>query len=132
MSQAAKIVIADQIREIERARLRALVNRDMALAWQLHAPEFQLVTPTGRIYTRDSYLSSIEDGRLRYLRWTPGEIDVRMQADSALIRYQATLEVDSGNGQGRAFQCWHIDSYELDGTQWQVVWSQATEIKASA
>lgn len=120
---------ADYMRNLERSRLKALVDRNMELAWQLHAPDFQLVTPGGRAFTREQYLGKIEQGILRYLRWEPGEMAVRMREDSALIRYQATLELDSGDGHGTPFQCWHIDSYELNGTQWQVVWSQATAIK---
>ena len=120
---------ADFIREVERSRLRAFVECDMELAWQLHAPDFQLVTPGGSVFTREQYLGKVAAGTLKYLRWEPGPIDVRMRQDTALIRYQATLEIDSGNGQGTPFQCWHIDSYELNEGIWQVVWSQATAIK---
>ena len=121
--------MADYIREVERSRLRALVARDMELAWQLHAPDFQLITPRGNSFTREQYLRKIDTGVLRYLKWEPGPIDVRMREQTALLRYQATLELDSGDGHGTPFRCWHIDSYELNGTLWQVVWSQATEIK---
>lgn len=119
---------ADFIRELERSRLRALVERDMAQAWLLHAPDFQLVTPRGQPFTREQYLAKVESGALRYLRWEPGDIDVRLRGDSAVIRYQATLEIDAGEGRGTPFRCWHIDSYELNGAMWQVVWSQATRI----
>lgn len=116
---------AEALREIERTRLRALVERDLPLARRLHAPQFQLVTPGGRAFTRDEYLGKIERGDLRYLRWQPGPIDVRLQSDSAVLRYQATLEFDAG----LPFDCWHIDSYERIDGRWQVVWSQATAIK---
>lgn len=120
---------ADTLRSIERSRLKALVDRNMELAWKLHSPDFQLVTPGGRPFTREQYLGKIEQGILRYLRWEPGEINVRMHGDSAVIRYQATLELDSGDGTGKPFQCWHIDLYELNDGQWQAVWSQATMIR---
>jgi hypothetical protein len=116
---------AETLREIERSRLRALVDADMALARRLHAPQFQLVTPGGRAFTRDEYLGKIERGDLRYLRWEPGPIDVRLRADSAVLRYQATLAFDADV----PFRCWHIDSYERIDGRWQVVWSQATTIK---
>ena len=120
---------AEQLRDLERSRLRALVECDMPLAWQLHAPDFQLVTPGGRAFTREQYLGKIERGILRYLRWEPGPMQVRLRSDMALVRYQATLEIDAGGGHGTPFQCWHIDAYELNGTAWQVVWSQATAVK---
>ena len=120
---------ADYLREVECSRLRALVARDMELAWQLHAPDFQLVTPRGNAFSREQYLGKIEAGVLRYLRWEPGPIAVRRHGDAALLRYQATIALDSESGAGTPFQCWHIDSYELNDTLWQVVWSQATAIK---
>ncbi len=36
---------ADQLRAIERARLRSLVDADVATARRLHAGDFELLTP---------------------------------------------------------------------------------------
>jgi len=119
----------EDIRAIERSRTHALVTAHMELLWQLHAPDYQLVTPSGRTFTRERYLSDIESGRLRYVRWDAGPMDVRVCEQMALVRYQATLELDSGNGHGTPFECWHTDSYELRSGLWQAVWSQATAIK---
>lgn len=120
---------AEHIRKVERSRIQALVGVDMELLWLLHAPAYQLITPTGRTFTRERYLGDIEAGRLRYLRWDAGPMDVRAGDQMALVRYRATLELDAGNGRGTPFECWHTDSYERTGELWQVVWSQATIIK---
>jgi hypothetical protein len=101
----------------------------MALARQLHSVNFQLITPTGHLYLGDQYLGEIEAGQLRYMAWDPEEMEVRMHAQVALLRYKARLEVDSGTGQTSTFHCWHTDSYELSNGLWQVVWSQATAIR---
>jgi hypothetical protein len=122
---------ADAFRELERSRLRALVQRNMPLARQLHSFDFQLITPTGHLYTAEKYLGEIETGQLKYMTWEPEEMEVRMHATVALLRYQARLEVDSGTGRTSAFHCWHTDSYELINGLWQVVWSQATAIRVS-
>ncbi len=121
--------MAEHIRQIERSRIQALVGVDMALLRQLHAPGYQLITPTGRTFMRERYLGDLEAGRLRYLRWDAGPMDVRAGDHMALVRYQATLALDAGNGHGTPFECWHTDSYELTGGLWQAVWSQATAIK---
>lgn len=55
-----RVADADDFRELERSRVRALVERNMELARLLHATEFQLITPTGHSYTRDQYLGEIE------------------------------------------------------------------------
>lgn len=120
---------AEHIRQVEHSRIQALMACHMELLWQLHAPDYQLITPSGRTFTRDRYLGDIEAGRLRYLRWDVGPMDVRVCGQMALVRYRATLELDAGNGRGTPFECWHTDSYEPAGELWQAVWSQATAIK---
>ncbi len=127
------MTLADQIRSLERTRLRALVAADMASAGPLHADDFQLITPGGVAFSRDQYLGKIAQGTLRYLRWEPdAEMAVRLMGsgqDGAVIRYQATLAFEGS----APFRCWHIDTYERNTQgQWQVVWSQATAIKPAS
>ncbi|MDX3638278.1 nuclear transport factor 2 family protein [Streptomyces sp. MB09-02B] len=121
--------VAEQIREVERARLRALVAGDAAAGSDLHAPDFQLVTPVGAVLSKDEYLTAIATGHIDYVAWEPGSIDVRLYGNAAVIRYQATLEVVfAGHAVPRATY-WHTDSYENNDGQWRAVWSQATEIR---
>lgn len=122
-------MIADDFRTLEHARLQSLVERNMPLAWRLHAPDFHLVTPRGQTYSREAYLGEVESGGLRYLEWTPEAMQVHAFADVALLRYRARLVMDSGSAQPATFECWHTDSYELRDGTWQVVWSQATSIR---
>ena len=127
MSADAQAVLADTLRAIERSRIQALVQRDMAVLRQLHAPEYQLVTPTGRTFTRERYLAAIEAEPF-YAGWDAGEMQVRVSAQMAMLRYRALLTFPSG----KTVDCWHTDHYELRDGQWQAVWSQATEIRPSA
>jgi hypothetical protein len=129
INSSALITDADAFRKLERARLAALVERNMDLARHLHAADFQLVTPTGHLYMGNRYLDEIETGQLKYLSWDPEHMEVRMHANVTMLRYRARLEVDSGRGQASTFHCWHTDSYELIDDLWQVVWSQATAIR---
>jgi len=128
INAAALMTDGDAFRKLERARLKSLVERNMEVARQLHAVDFQLITPTGHLYLRDQYLGEIESGQLTYIAWVPEEMEVRMHAKVAMLRYQARLEVDSGAGHASTFHCWHTDSYESINGLWQVVWSQATAI----
>jgi hypothetical protein len=115
---------SDYQRELEHLRTRALVERDMAVIERLHAPEYQLITPSGTVFSRERYLAALAAGPF-YAKWELGVIDVRLSAEMALLRYQATLHFPSG----RVVACWHTDSYERHGPHWQAVWSQATELK---
>ena len=120
---------ADHLRDLERTRVRSLVASDMETALPLHAVDFQLITPNGRALSREEYLGAIAAGNLKYLLWKPDAMDVRMKEGVALIRYQAKLDVVSRGHHGPSFRCWHTDSYEMLDGRWQVVWSQATEIR---
>jgi hypothetical protein len=120
---------ADLLREIERARLRALVGGDKAAADALHAADYQLVTPGGATLSKSEYLGGIADGSLRYRRFEPdGEVAVRFWGSAAALRYEVVIEVDA---EGTAFhdRCWHTDIYELRDGRWVAVWSHATRIR---
>ena len=119
---------ADQIRGIERTRLRALVAADMAAAEPLHAADFQLITPIGAALSKAEYLGAVASRQIEYLMWEPGDIAVRMQASSAVIRYRARLAVVFGGYRVPPGDYWHTDVYERCDGQWRVVWSQATAI----
>lgn len=117
---------ADVLRQLERERLRALVEADVQRARELHAEEFQLVNPRGETLTKDQYLGGIESRRLDYLLWEPvSHIAVRLHGDAAVIRYRSRLEIVVDGQRVPEAQYWHTDSYEKHAGKWQVVWSQA-------
>lgn len=127
MSAAAPTPVGgDFFRALEATRTQAIVQRDMPLIEQLHAPEYELVTPAGRVFSRARYLAAIAAEPF-YAAWAHGPMQVRVGAAMALVRYQATITFPSG----RVVPCWHTDSYELRGGVWQAVWSQATQLPAA-
>jgi hypothetical protein len=116
-------------KQIERSRLRALVDADIETARRLHAAEFQLITPIGMPLSKDEYLGAIAAGHINYLQWEPEEIAVRLQGECAVIRYRARLEVIFGEHKVPPGTYWHTDAYECRDGQWMVVWSQATAVQ---
>jgi Domain of unknown function (DUF4440) len=119
---------AGRIRGLERARLRALVDGDIQTAREIHAPDFQLITPTGRSLSGEEYLGEIASGQLKYILWEPAEIQVHLYDHVAIIRYQSDLEVIANGRSVPRARYWHTDSYRHKNARWQVVWSQATRI----
>ena len=104
----------------------------MALAWQLHARDYLLITPSGATFTRQRYLGMVESGALGYLAWEPGDMQVRSSAQMAIVRYPVTLTLGNRSAPDAPMPCWHIDAYELIDGMWQAVWSQATAVRAVA
>ena len=95
---------ADDVRSAEQKRLSALLTGNMEVARQLHADDFQLVTPLGAVFSKEEYLGAVAAGILHYLAMElDSPIDVRMYHDVALIRYRAQIEVEvQGQGYPRA------------------------------
>jgi hypothetical protein len=120
---------ADSLRATERERLRALVAADVPRARQLHADDFQLITPGGEVYSKDRYLGEITSGQVDYLFWEPDSIAVRLYRDVAVIRYPSQLEIVVQGQKIPRQRYWHTDLYERRDGRWQVVWSQATRIQ---
>ncbi len=114
--------IATHLRALEHKRTQALLNKDIGAARALHAADYQLITPAGKTFTRESYLHAIESGELNYAKWEIGPMQVRVSERMAMVRYQAKLVFASGN----SIRCWHSDLYELIDEEWRAVWSQAT------
>src|SRR5262249_38145545 len=111
------------VRVTERARLRALVARDVEEAGPLHADDFQLITPGGERLSKDDYLGMIASGELQYLVWDPEDIAVHTYGeDAAAIRYRSEINVRR-SGELYYGRYWHTDTYERRADQWQVVWS---------
>ena len=119
---------ADQLRAIERARLRSLVDADVTTARRMHADDFELINPRGGTLSKEQYLRDIASGDLDYLEWEPEEIRVRLYHNLAVIRYKAHLRVSVKGSAGRSVTFWHTDLYEKRKGQWQIVWSHATQI----
>jgi len=115
----------DFFRSLEVERTQAIVARHMERVEQLHASDYELITPAGRTFTRARYLGLIAAEPF-YAGWSHGPMQVRVTMHMAIVRYKAALTFPSG----RLVRCWHTDSYEIRAGQWQAVWSQATELPA--
>lgn len=120
---------AEVLRGIERGRLRALVAGDVDRASDLHADDFQLVDPGGGVHSRREYLAMVASGELNYVVWEPDSIGVRLYDDAAVIRYRSEIEATVNGEPVPRSLYWHTDLYERHGDHWQVVWSQATQIR---
>ena len=117
------------LRATERRRLRALVDADDAAARELHADDYQLITPGGRTYSKAEYLSDVASGVLDYRVFEPAsEIATQILGDAGAVRYQARIDIRFASGGADSGLFWHTDMYRWADGRWQAVWSQATRI----
>jgi len=123
LSEPSSVPPEEFFRELEVQRTQALVARDITAIERLHAPEYQLITPPGVVFSRERYVATIAAEPF-YASWDIGPMSVRVTSEMAVVRYKARLAFPSG----RVVECWHTDTYERRGRNWQAVWSQATGI----
>ena len=122
--------LPDELRELERRRLRSLVEADLDTAEALHTPDFELVNPGGSTWSRERYLGGIASGDIDYRRFEPvSVIDVMVDGDLAVLRYRSAIDIAVTGGTPGPLSAQHLDVYvrDTDG-RWQVRWSQATEV----
>jgi hypothetical protein len=120
---------ADAVRSVAHERISALVTANMEVARQLHAQDFQLVTPLGAVFSKEEYLGAVAAGHLHYLAVElDSPIDVRLYDDVALIRYRSQIEIEVQGQRYPRAPYWFTDAYEKRDGQWQIVWSQGTGI----
>ncbi|AKU17882.1 nuclear transport factor 2 family protein [Luteipulveratus mongoliensis] len=118
-----------EVLQLEKRRLRALVERDMSVADRIHAADYELISPGGRTHTKDAYLADVASKRLEYLVFEPTTpIAVRESAGLIVLRYAARIRLSIGVADEVEFRAWHTDHYEKRDGEWVVVWSQATQI----
>ena len=119
------------LRDVERRRLRSLVDADSDVAAALHASDFQLVHPSGGTWSRERYLEGIASGEIDYRRFEPvSDIDVVIEGNLAVLRYQSAIEIKVDDQEAGSLRCWHTDCYRRDdraGAPWRAFWSQTTE-----
>lgn len=115
----------DFFRALEVQRTQALVERDLPTIERLHAPDYELITPPGRVMSLERYLSLIAAEPF-YARWEHGPMKVVASPEMAAVRYQAKLTFPSG----KVVDCWHTDIYALRDGAWRATWSQATQLPA--
>ena len=61
--------LANTIAGLERQRLLALVGRRVKELDALHAPDFELIHPSGGVWSRGEYLGGIASGEIDYRRF---------------------------------------------------------------
>jgi hypothetical protein len=122
--------LADELTEIERRRLRTLVEVKPDEAEALHTDDFRIVTPSGHVWSKAEYLGGIASGDIDYRRFEAiSEIDVMGDRDLAVLRYRSAIEISVNGQQPGELEAWHLDCYRRDDTSgWRIRWSQATAI----
>jgi hypothetical protein len=126
---ASKSRQAERLRQTERKRLQALVDADVTIAGTLIASDFELINPLGEVLTRDDVLGGVGSGALDFLSDTvTSQIKVRLHGNTAVLRYQHTIDIAVAGIGHLTHPAWTTALYERRKGNWQIVWEQTGAI----
>jgi hypothetical protein len=126
---AGKSGQVERLRQIEKKRLQALVDADVATAGPLIANDFELINPLGEVLTRNDVLGGVGSGALDFLSDTvTSQIRVRLHGDTAALRYRHTIDIAVTGIGHLAHPAWTTALYERRKGNWQIVWEQTGAI----
>jgi Domain of unknown function (DUF4440) len=119
----------ERLRQIEKKRLRALVDADVAVAGSLIASDFELINPIGEVLTRSDVLGGVGSGALDFVSDTvTSQIRVRLHGNTAVLRYRHTIDIAVVPVGHLTHPAWTTASYERRNGNWQIVWEQTGAI----
>jgi hypothetical protein len=119
----------ERLRQIEKTRLQALVDANVAVAGRLIASDFELINPLGEVLSREDILGGVGSGALDFLSDTvTSQIRVRLHGNTAALRYRHTIDIAVAPIGHLTHPAWTTALYERRAGSWQIVWEQTGAI----
>ncbi|MCH8062393.1 MAG: nuclear transport factor 2 family protein [Chloroflexi bacterium] len=114
-----------QIVELERARLKAMIDVDSEALNSILSDDLTYIHTTTREDTKKSLIGSLVSGRLSYESMDTEDVKVRIYGDAAVVTGSAAIKVSSG-GRLLEFSILFTDVYAKQDGRWQMVAWQST------
>jgi uncharacterized protein DUF4440 len=119
----------ERLRQIEKTRLQALVDANVAVAGRLIASDFELINPLGEVLSREDILGGVGSGALDFLSDTvTSQIRVRLHGNTAALRDRHTIDIAVAPIGHLTHPAWTTALYERRTGSWQIVWEQTGAI----
>ena len=126
---AGKSRQVERLRQIEKQRLQALVDADVAVAGRLIASDFELINPIGDVLSRNDVLGGVGSGALDFLSDTvTSQIRVRLHGNTAILRFRHTIDIQVAGIGHLTHPAWSTALYERRKGNWQIAWEQTGAI----
>ncbi|MBV8672957.1 MAG: nuclear transport factor 2 family protein [Acidobacteriaceae bacterium] len=124
-----------EVMAVEQARTTALERSDIAALDRIMADDVTYVHASGKVDTKESYLSAIRSGQLHYISWQPRDLHVRIVGDSAaVIDGEYTVRVTDSRVQPSPFDInlFILTVYARRNGNWQqIAWQSTRNVAAS-
>ena len=116
-----------KIIDLDRARMTAMANKDVATLNKLLADDLIYCHSSARLDTKASLIGAMESGATVYTAVEPSEVVAQDLGDSVVLTGIAAISVMSG-GNPNSFRVRFTDVYANKGGNWQMVTWQSTKL----
>lgn len=123
MNQNAEI--EKQILELERGRLKAMIDADAGALDAVLSDDLTYIHTTTKEDSKKSLMENLESGNLSYKSMDTDGVKVRIYGDAAVVTGSAAIKVSSG-GRLLEFGILFTDVYAKQNGRWQMVAWQST------
>jgi ketosteroid isomerase-like protein len=118
---------AQQIIELDRKRIQAMGQKDVATLNALLSDDLIYTHSTARLDTKKSLIEAMESGRTVYTAVEPSEVQAQDLGNAVVLTGSACIAVLS-SGKPNSFSVRFTDVYANKGGQWQMVAWQSSRI----
>ena len=119
------VELEKQIVELERERLKAMINADSDALGSILSDDLTYIHTTTREDSKKSLIESLAGGSLSYKSMDTEDVKVRIYGDTAVVTGSAAIKVSSG-GRLLEFSILFTDVYAKQEGRWQMVAWQST------
>lgn len=122
MSSTAATII-----ELDRTRMQAMADRDIATLQRLLADDLIYCHSNARLDTKQSLIGNMQSGATVYSSVVPADVKAQEFGDVVVLTGTAQIRVSS-NGTPNAFGVRFTDVYARRNGNWQMVTWQSTRL----
>ena len=123
------VELKQEILALERQRVEAMVDRDLAFLERILADDLSYTHSGGRTDTKASFVKLIADPTHGYLGVDYSDEDVRpCGSQGAIVRGRAQIRLIREGGEKISYPVLFVDVYAQRDGRWQMVAWQATRI----
>jgi uncharacterized protein DUF4440 len=127
--QATGVELQQEILNLERTRVAAMVDRNLAALEAILADDLSYTHSGGRTDTKASFIKLIADPTHGYLGVDYSEEEVRpCGRDGAVVRGRAQISLVREGGEKISYPVLFLDVFARHDNRWQLVAWQATRI----
>jgi hypothetical protein len=125
-----------QVLAVEKARIAAVLAKDVKTLNRICADDLTYIHASGRVDTKASYIEAVGSDELHYIAWDPKELHVRVFGDTAVLNGEYHVRVINRRMQPPDpldMNVFILTVYvKRDGRWQQVAWQTTKDVGAPA